>query len=398
MSPLGSPSFASGVATRRRRTMADVLARGESPRSVHLSRLSQWAGLAAFTVFLLVGLVTRLPRDAGPTIAAALVAFAVGVPFFLARTRLLPLYAGVATCGVVVLNNADSRDIGWFAVLVLAAWCVLADGPRIGVTYWVVSVLLFGREWLTGAHDPGWGAWVAGLTFTVVASMQVRHQLVLVERLRAAQAGLAERSRAEERNRIGRELHDVIAHSLTVSLLHIASARLAVEHDPADAVRALLEAERLGRQSLAEVRATMGLLHPGEGIAAPVPGIADLVCLVEQVRVAGVDVSLAIEGDITMLPATTGSTVYRIVQEALTNAAKHAPGAMVAVRAAVSRGVIEVDVDSAGSPGRGSGMGLLSMRERAEAVGGTCISGPSASGWLVRASLPLDVEMRSDAS
>jgi signal transduction histidine kinase len=402
MSPGRSPSFASALATRARHTMTDVLAKGKGPRAVQLSRVSGWAGLAAFTIFLLVGLVTRLPGDAGPAIAGVLVAFTVGVPLFLARSRLLPLCAGVATCGVVLLANADPRDIGWFAVLVLAGWCVLAGGPRLGVTYWVVSVLLFGREWLLGAHDPGWGAWIAGVTFTVVASMQVRHQLILVERLREAQAGLAERSRAEERNRIGRELHDVIAHSLTVSLLHIASARMAVEHDPADAVRALREAERLGRQSLAEVRATMGLPHPGEGtsegLAAPVPGIADLVRLVEQVRVAGVDVSLAIEGDIAMMPATTGSTVYRIVQEALTNAAKHAPGALVAVRAAVLRRVVEVDVDSAGSPGRGSGMGLLSMRERAEAVGGTCSAGPGASGWLVHASLPLDVEGRSDVS
>jgi signal transduction histidine kinase len=402
MSPAGSPSFASGRATRPRHTMTDVPAKGESPRAVHPTWMSGWAGLAALTVFLLIGLVTRLPDDAGPAIAGVLVAFTVSVPLFLARSRLLPLYTGVATCGVVLLANADSRDIGWFAVLVLAAWCVLAGGPRIGVTYWVVSVLLFGREWLVAAHDPGWGAWIAGVTFTVVAAMQVRHQLILVEQLRAAQAGLAERSRAEERNRIGRELHDVIAHSLTVSLLHIASARLAVEHDPADAVRALLEAERLGRQSLAEVRATMGLPHPGEdtseGIAAPVPGIADLVSLVEQVRIAGVDVSLAIEGDITMLPATTGSTVYRIVQEALTNAAKHAPGALVTVRAAVLRRVVEVDIDSAGPPGRGSGMGLLSMRERAEAVGGTCTAGPGARGWLVHASLPLHVEARLNVS
>jgi signal transduction histidine kinase len=381
--------------------MTDVRAKPESPRAVHLTRMSGWVGLAALTAFLLIGLVTRLPDDAGPAITGVLLAVAVAVPFFLVRPRLLLLYAGIATGGVVLLGNAASGDIGWFAVLVLAAWCVLAGGPGIGVTYWVVSVLLFGGEWLA-AHDPGWGAWIAGVTFTFVAAMQVRHQLVLVGRLRLAQAGLAERSRAEERNRIARELHDVIAHSLTVSLLHIASARLAVEHEPADAVRALLEAERLGRQSLAEVRATMGLPRAGEGtsksIAAPVPGIADLARLVEQVRVAGVDVSLTIEGNVGVLPATTGSTVYRIVQEALTNAAKHAPGSLVAVRAAVLRRVLEVDVDSAGSPGRGSGMGLLSMRERADAVGGTCVAGPGGTGWLVHASLPLDVETGLDVS
>ena len=158
MSPAESPSFASGLATRPRHTMTDVLAKREGPRAVHLTRMSGWAGLVALTVFLLIGLVTRLPDDAGQATAGVLVAFTASVPLFLARSRRLPLCAGVATCGVVLLGNADSRDIGWFAVLVLAAWCVLAGGPGIGVTYWVVSVLLFGRERLVAAHDPGWGA------------------------------------------------------------------------------------------------------------------------------------------------------------------------------------------------------------------------------------------------
>src|ERR1700712_1636431 len=100
-----------------------------------------------------------------------------------------------------------------------------------------------------------------GVSLTIAATALIRHQLTLVAQLQAMQADLDRRSRAEERNRIARELHDVIAHSLTVTLLHVSSARLAVEHDPQDAVRALLEAERLGRESLAEVRATVGLLR-----------------------------------------------------------------------------------------------------------------------------------------
>jgi len=161
-----------------------------------------------------------------------------------------------------------------------------------------------------------------------------------MERLSAAQAGLAERSRAEERSRIARDLHDVIAHSLTVSLLHVTSARLAVEHDPADAARALADAERLGRLSLAEVRATMGLLRsePAEGIAAPVPGADQVPRLVRQLREAGADVTLVADGDTTGLPATTGSTVYRIVQEALANASKHAPGSPVLVEISIHNG------------------------------------------------------------
>jgi signal transduction histidine kinase len=224
----------------------------------------------------------------------------------------------------------------------------------------------------------------------------IRHEFILVERLKAAHAGLAERTRAEERNRIARELHDVIAHSLTVSLLHVASARLAVEHDPADAARALAEAERLGRQSLAEVRTTMGLLRPTPsegrpGVAPPVPSLDQLPGLVEQLRRAGADISLTVEGDagaVGALPATTGSTVYRIVQEALTNATRHAPGSTVSVQVEVAARGVDVRVDSAGPPGRGSGLSVESMTERARAVGGTCTAGPGGHGWLVHASLP----------
>jgi signal transduction histidine kinase len=209
--------------------------------------------------------------------------------------------------------------------------------------------------------------------------------------LRAAQAGLAERTRAEERNRIARELHDVIAHTLTVSLLHVTSARLAVESDPADAARALAEAERLGRESLDEVRQAVGLLHQdGDGgHTAPLPGAGDLPTLVERFRSAGADVTLTVDGDVGRLPATTGLAMYRILQEALTNAVKHAPGSPTAVRLTVDADTVRLDVDSAAEPRTGTGVGVVSMRERAEALGGRCQAGPGGQGWLVRATLPL---------
>ena len=108
----------------------------------------------------------------------------------------------------------------------------------------------------------------------------------------------------------------------------------------------------------------------------------------QQLCEAGADVTLIADGDTTGLPATTESTVYRIVQEALTNASRHAPGSPVLVEISIHNGRAEVCVDSAGPPGQGSGLGLLSMRERAQAVGGTCTAGPGGRGWLVRACLP----------
>ena len=195
---------------------------------------------------------------------------------------------------------------------------------------------MFVGEWLVDTQrNVGWAPWIAAVIVIVLITALVRHEFVLVEQLRVAQADLAERSRAEERHRIARELHDVIAHSLTVSLLHITSARLAVEHDPADASRALAEAERLGRQSLTEVRATMGLLRlragrwdRRAGARRPVnwPTSSNTSATPEPTF------PLSSRGTSTAVPATTGSTIYRIVQEALTNATRHAPGCPVTVR------------------------------------------------------------------
>ena len=360
------------------------------PGPAPLGRLAGRVALGTFTVFLLIGVALDL---AHPVLAAtgAAVGLLAGAFLFLGRPRFALGYAAVATVGVVVLGDGQSFDVVWFALLVISAWCVLFAGMRAGLTYGASAVLLFGGEWLLdGRRNVGWAPWLASVIVIVLITALVRHEFVLVEQLRAAQADLAERSRAEERGRIARELHDVIAHTLTVSLLHITSARLAVEHDPADASRALAEAERLGRQSLSEVRATMGLLRSGpvDGIAAPVPGAGQLAELVQHVRDAGADVSLVVEGDIEAVPATTGSTIYRIVQEALTNATKHAPGCPVAVHVVAGSGRAEVDVDSAGPPTDGSGMGVDSMRERAQAVGGTCTVGPGGHGWVVHASLP----------
>ena len=177
-----------------------------------------------------------------------------------------------------------------------------------------------------------------------------------------------------------------------MSLLHISAARLAVETDPADAARALAEAERLARDSLDEVRVTMGLLGRGSGasgVAPPAPGAPQVPELVGQLRRAGADVTLVVDGDLATLPSTTGSALYRIAQEALTNATKHAPGSVVQVRVGITGDRVECSVGSAGPARQGSGMGLQGMRERALAVGGTCSAGPDGRGWRVHACLPL---------
>jgi signal transduction histidine kinase len=355
---------------------------------------ARWAALAVFTVFVGIGLARMNP---GPpaAVAAAVVALGAGVLLVLHRRPLLG-YAAVATGAIAVLGHGMASNVGWFAVCLVGAWCVLTGGRRAGLAYWTLAMAVFAAEWLWFEPDPGWGAWMAGTTLSVLAGLFIRHEIDLVAQLRAAQAGLAERARAEERNRIARELHDVIAHTLTVSLLHVTSARLAVEHDPADAARALAEAERLGRESLDEVRLAVGMLHQqGDGgRTAPLPGAGELPVLVERFRSAGADVTLTIDGDPGRLPATTGLAVYRILQEALTNAAKHAPGSPTAVHLGIDPDAVELAVDSAAEPGTGTGVGMISMRERAESLGGRCQAGPGGQGWLVRATLPLNGSRR----
>jgi signal transduction histidine kinase len=295
-----------------------------------------------------------------------------------------------------VLGNGRSSNVGWFAVCLLTGWCVLAAGRREGAAYWAAVMVLFTIEWLAVSSDPGWGAWLAGTTLTFAFGLLVRRDRELLRQLRQAQAGLAEQARTQERNRIARELHDVIGHTLTVSLLHVQSARLAVQHDPADAEHALAEAERLGRECLAEVRTTVGMLREddqaGGAGTAPLPGAGALPALVEQFRSAGADITLTVEGDAARLPATTGLAVYRIAQEALTNAVKHAPGAPTEIRLAVTAGEVTLTADSRTAPstGVGTGLGLVSMRERAESLGGSCQAGPGGRGWLVRARLPFN--------
>jgi signal transduction histidine kinase len=373
-----------------------VLPTAGFPGSAAQARLAGRLCLAVFGVLVIVGLLIRLSDNPARLVIGAVAAIAGGIPLFLLSLRPVLTYAaaGVATAGVVVLGNADSRSIVWFALLILAAWCVLAYGVWVGGVCSAGAALIFGGEWLWAIRDPGWAPWAGGLAVTVLAALLIRHEFVLVERLRAAQADLAERSRVEERGRIARELHDVIAHSLTVSLLHVTSARLAVDHDPGDASRALAEAERLGRQALTEVRATMGLLREDDpsGVARPVPGFGQVPGLVEDFRGAGVQVTLAVDGDPSALLQTVGSTIYRIVQEALTNAARHAPGTPVTVDVTVADQNVTVLVDSAGPPGQGSGMGLINMAERAGALGGLCTAGPGGHGWLVTATLPRRAE------
>ncbi|MCY7395648.1 MAG: sensor histidine kinase [Nocardioides sp.] len=280
-------------------------------------------------------------------------------------------------------------NVGWFGVCLVAGWAGFLLPRRRAVALVVVATGMFVVEALAVSTESGWNAWIAGTVISGGGGAIVRRQRELVEQLREAQAGLADRARTEERQRIAHELHDVIGHALTVSLLHVTSARLALAEDPVQAEASLAEAERLAQQSLAEVRAVVGLMRDPAG-RTPLPGAGELEDLVTSFRRAGTEVDWQVQGDLTGLSATEGLTVYRIVQEALTNVARHAPGSPVTARLELATSATRVVVDSAGAPTATAkeGAGLSGMRQRAEALGGELSAGPRGDGWRVEAVLP----------
>jgi signal transduction histidine kinase len=356
-----------------------------------LAREIRWPAVGLLAAFLVAGAFTRAPREPSLSVAGSVVAIAAASLLPARGPRVALALAVIAGAGVALDAGGHGQCLAWFGLCVLA-FCLMIDaGPRLGVLFLLAAEALLVAHLLSPHIDLGWTPWIAGVAISAGGAALIVREQQLVTELRAAQAGLAERSRAEERNRIARDLHDVIAHSLTVSLLHIASARLAVSEDPDDAQRALAEAERLGRQSLEEVRSIVGLMRSGDDDSrlAPARGLEALEELLERFRSAGAEVSLERSGDVASLPPTASTTLYRIAQEAFTNAAKHAPGSRVSVRVDVMGGRAELTVDSGGVPGNGRGMGLNTMRERAEAIGGTCEAGPGGAGWRVHVSVPV---------
>ncbi|KAB2340671.1 sensor histidine kinase [Actinomadura rudentiformis] len=227
-------------------------------------------------------------------------------------------------------------------------------------------------------------------------------------RVLAEQAAEASRIVAEERTRIARELHDVVAHRVSVMTVQAGAAKAMAAHAadgpiPEQALRAMGAVEEEGRQALAELRHLLGVLRPDNGSDGPEPqpGLADIPRLTDQIRGTGIAVTLSMDGLSAGLPARVDLFAYRIVQEALTNVLKHAgPGAHAEVRLSSRQGsagneiVIEVRDDGHGTTALSThngtrGHGLVGMRERALLLGGTLDAGPHpAGGFAVVAHLP----------
>ena len=325
----------------------------------------------------------------------ALVAFAAAAPWVAGlairghRALLRPMAALVVlACVAVLIVDPVAGDIAPFFLVYLVGHEALVAPKWETTSVFGASVLLMIGVELSGRYD-GAFVWILGLLVTWAAGLGVRSQVELA----AAHAALAEQAVVAERQRIAREIHDVVAHTLSVTMLYVTGARLAIRRDPAEAEEALLAAEKLGRESLAEIRRTVGLLAPGaSGTEAPMPTAADVPELVQEFRAAGLDVDLTLLGDADGLPPATGLALYRVVQESLTNVAKHAPRARASVALEIAPAGVRLCVRNAVPPGApagaNGGLGVPGMRQRVELLGGTLRAGVDRDEWVVLAEAP----------
>jgi signal transduction histidine kinase len=370
----------------------------------------------ATAVFLATSFLTEGPGDSivvrppGDVPIAALLLFAVASAALYWRRRAPLAVLGVAVVAWALTIGSGYADLGGVAIIALYSAGRYATGDRrahVGVAAAIAVILV------DGLTDPApWGEAAFGAVVLFVA-WDVGRWL----RLRSERAAQQERERAadarriviEERTRIARELHDVVAHRVSLMTVQAGAAKAVAAQDPEGARRAMGAVETAGRQALDELRHLLGVLRPESDLdgLGPQPGLADLPKLVEQVREAGLRVSLATDGASPELPARVDLFAYRIVQEALTNVLRHAgPGARTEVRLGADRNgiVIEVLDDGHGNEGSESasgrrpddpdrsgrsGHGIVGMRERARLLGGTLDARPRpGGGFRVVARLP----------
>ena len=337
---------------------------------------------------LLVQVVPLLWRRSHPSLVLLLVAAA-----FAARV-LLGFNPGIAGFGLLVaMYSVAAYDVGVRRLLFLlvagvgfiAGFVVFAvtGNPRsFAIT---VPSLIFVAAWLIGDYLRTRRAYVS----------QLEERAARLERERDQDRRLAA---DEERTRIARELHDVVAHDVSVIAIQAGAARAVQSTKPEAAVQALGLIETTARETLVELNRLLGVLRSGNGATpdrSPQPGIGQLATLVEGLRAAGLVVDARVDGEPRPLPPAVDLTAYRIVQEATTNVLKHARARRVDIRVHYSETVLGLDIrdDGAGDgsdPSSSSGHGLIGMRERVALFGGKFHAGRNrAGGFSVHARLPI---------
>ena len=358
---------------------------------------------------VLLGLFQVFPvalRRRAPLGSLAVMVAAGFVPALASNFRVGPPMAAMVAIIFGIYSVAAYRPravsvpvlVGWLLIIALVAASIPATwdfGAAVG--YGIVFAVL-----------PAVGAWIGGDVMQrrrnrarTLAAEAARDGL---EREEAARREMSEerarQAAAAERARIARELHDVVAHNVSVMVVQAGAARRVLSKDPAEARKSIRSIESTGRQALSEMRRLLGVVRkPGRTIElAPQPGLEQIKSLVEKVREAGVQVSLEVEGTARALSPGLELSAYRIVQEALTNVVKHAQARHAAVRLVYGRDTLRIAVID---DGRGhvrfegepdAGFGLLGLRERVAVFGGEFESGnlsPGQPGYQVVATLPI---------
>ena len=309
-------------------------------------------------------------------------------------TTLTVAIAAILIVGSAGLYLPRRLAVGWGLVYLVVAWIDVAVATEDGVVSDLIftAILIVAIPLVTGA--------------TLRTHREQNAELATLNAQLAEQAErLADTAKLEERTRIAREMHDVVAHSVSLMVVQAGAARHLLDKDPAQSRVALSAVEDVGREALTELRRTLGMLRadgaPSE--LTPQPGVEQIPELVERARASGLPVSYVVEGDPVVVTTGTALTLYRVVQEALTNVTRHASGARTCVRLCWEPTAVEVSVTDNGSAtgelqhpadSPGGGYGLEGIRERVVAYGGTVSAGPVSAGpvsagFEVRVRLPL---------
>ncbi len=359
----------------------------------------------AVPVFSLVfGLVAAITQPSSP---ADLVLAAVPVAAFSvwAFGRRVPL---TAVCVPVVVPLVVAQRSGQLEPLMFNACLLSFAAARWSDSVWAAAWLgllaVVTPVLVALVQEPAEvavGIWLVAMVFVWVVGRAVARQERLVVELEGARRLLAEQALVAERRRIARDVHDFVGHGLAAVMLQVTSARHVLRRDVEAAEEALRSAEEVGRRSMQELRRTVMLLRSDDeaGVAAPVPRVSDIPALVELARAGGLAVELHTRGDLSGIPPGVGVAVYRIAQEALANAARHAPRAQTVVGLELTKGRVLFVAETCGPLVSGSASeqerhryGLIGMQERAAALGGEFAAGPTPEGWQVRCELPVEGE------
>jgi signal transduction histidine kinase len=369
-------------------------------------RLAHYVVVVTLALFL-VGEVSTIDTDHRAWLTTLALIGAAGLLLTRDAPFVAPVVTALAVAGTLVFEPDQMRDLDapFLIVVLFLPWCLATYNERPRAIAGLVFMEAIG-VWanIRFAERPGDYLWVAAFVAVswatgFILSRRSAHARELHERalrLEREQLEAAERAVAGERQRIARELHDVIAHSVSVMTVQAGAVRRLL-HPEQEREREALEAvEATGREALTEMRRLVGLLRE-KGMMpefAPQPGMGTIDALLDGVRAAGLPVELEVEGESRELPAGVDLAAYRVIQESLTNALKYAGPAHAWVAVHWRDDALELEIAndgrSDGDGNGGGGHGLTGMRERVSLYGGVIDSGPRpGGGYVVRARLPL---------